>query len=100
VVRATGIEYQRRGICPITTPTQSFDTAGDAAALMLGTVEPPRWCLPPNAGHQAGPGVVADRIVGGTFTTSDEGDDARVFTSLAAAERGAGLYFVTTSSGA
>jgi hypothetical protein len=76
-VRATGIEYQRRGICPITTPTQSFDTAGDAAALMLGTVEPPRWCLPPNAGHQAGPGVVADRIVGGTFTTSDEAASMR-----------------------
>ena len=99
VVRATGIEYQRleRGIAHYYTDTQSFDTAGDAAALMrkygverrvvstaeLLAIEP---ALSP----------FADRIVGGTFTASDESGDARVFTQALArrcAERGAEFLY-------
>jgi D-amino-acid dehydrogenase len=99
VVRATGIEYQRleRGIAHYYTDTQSFDTAGDAAALMrkygverrvvstaeLLAIEP---ALTP----------FADRIVGGTFTASDESGDARVFTQALArrcAERGAEFLY-------
>ena len=83
VVRATGIEYQRleRGIAHFYTDQKSFDTAGDAAALMrkygvarrlvnrdeLLKIEP--------AFRQ-----FSDRIVGGTYTASDESGDARVFT--------------------
>ena len=99
VVRATGIEYQRleRGIAHYYTDAQSFDTAGDAAALMrkygverrvvstaeLLAIEP---ALTPFAPH----------IVGGTYTASDESGDARVFTQALArrcAERGAELLY-------
>jgi D-amino-acid dehydrogenase len=94
VVRATGIDYHRleRGIAHYYTDAKSFDTAGDAAALMrqygverrvvstaeLLAIEP---ALTPFAPH----------IVGGTFTASDESGDARVFTQALArrcAERG------------
>lgn len=87
VVRATGIEYQRleRGIAHYYTDQKSFDTAGDAAALMrrygvsrrvvgrdeLLRIEP---ALRP----------FAHRIVGGTYTASDESGDARVFTQALA----------------
>jgi D-amino-acid dehydrogenase len=83
VVRATGIDYNRleRGIAHYYTEQKSFDAAGDAAALMrkygvarrvvttaeLLEVEP--------AFSQ-----FAHRIVGGTYTASDESGDARVFT--------------------
>ena len=86
-VRATGIEYNRleRGIAHYYTEQKSFDTAGDAAALMrkygverrvvstaeLLTIEP--------AFKQ-----FAHRIVGGTYTASDESGDARVFTQALA----------------
>ena len=83
VVRATGIEYQRleRGIAHYYTDQKSFDAAGEAARLMqefgvarqvvsrdeLLRIEPAFRAF----GH---------RIVGGTYTPSDESGDARVFT--------------------
>ncbi len=83
VVRATGIEYHRleRGIAHSYTDQKSFDAAGDAAALMrkygvsrrvvsrdgLLAIEPALRSF-------------AHRIVGGTYTASDESGDARVFT--------------------
>ena len=89
VVRATGIEYGRleRGIAHFFTTQQAFDTAGSAAALMrkygvdrkviskteLLAIEPAF-------------NAFAHRIVGGTYTASDESGDARVFTQ-ALAER-------------
>ena len=99
VVRATGIRYNRleRGIAHFYTDQQSFDTAGDAARLMakygvnrrvvslaeLLVIEP---------AFQA----FAHRIVGGTFTASDESGDAKVFTQALAArcaERGAQFLY-------
>ncbi len=99
VVSATGIEYHRleRGIAHYYTDQKAFDTAGEAAALMrkygvsrrvvstaeLLNIEP---AFKP-FGH---------RIVGGTFTASDESGDARVFTQALArrcAERGAQFLY-------
>ena len=95
VVSATGISYSRleRGIAHYYTTQKSFDTAGSAAQLMgkygvnrrvvstaeLLTIEP--------AFAQ-----FAHRVVGGTYTASDESGDARVFTQALAercAQRGA-----------
>jgi D-amino-acid dehydrogenase len=83
VVRATGIQYQRltRGIAHYYTDSRAFDAAGEAAALMrrhgvarqvvsrdeLLAIEPAFRAF-------------AHRIVGGTYTPSDESGDARVFT--------------------
>ena len=83
VVRATGIEYQRleRGIAHYFTDQASFDGAGEAARLMqkygverkvvsreeLLAIEPAFKSF-------------AHRIVGGTYTASDESGDARLFT--------------------
>ena len=88
VFRSAGIDYNRleRGIAHFYSDQQSFDTAGDAAALMrkygvdrqviskdeLLAIEP--------AFH-----AYAHRIVGGTYTASDESGDARVFTQALAA---------------
>ena len=88
VVRATGIDYNRleRGIAHFFCDQLSFDTAGDAAALMrkygvdrkvintdeLLAIEPAFTAF-------------AHRIVGGTYTASDESGDARVFTQALAA---------------
>ena len=99
VVRTTGIEYNRmeRGIAHFFTDQQSFDTAGDAAALMrkygvdrkviskaeLLAIEPAF-------------NAFAHRIVGGTYTASDESGDARVFTQALAARclaRGAQFFY-------
>jgi D-amino-acid dehydrogenase len=99
VVAQTGIEYQRleRGIAHYYSDQKSFDGAADAAAVMqkfgvkrrvidraeLLRVEP---ALRP----------FADRIVGGTYTPSDESGDARVFTQRLAAlcgKAGAQLLF-------
>ena len=87
VVRATGIEYSRleRGIAHYYTDQKSFDTAGEAAGLMrkygvdrrvvssaeLFEIEPAFKSF-------------AHRIVGGTYTASDESGDARVFTQTLA----------------
>jgi D-amino-acid dehydrogenase len=83
VVRTTGIDYQRleRGIAHYYTDEASFADAGAAAELMqkygvsrkvvsreeLLAIEPAFKSF----GH---------RIVGGTYTASDESGDARVFT--------------------
>ena len=94
VVRSTGIDYNRleRGIAHYYTEQKSFDTAGDAAALMrkygvarrvVSTAELLK--IEPAFSE------FADRIVGGTYTASDESGDARVFTQSLArrcAERG------------
>ena len=99
VVQATSIDYHRleRGIAHYYTEQQSFDTAGDAAALMrkygvarrvvstaeLLKIEPALDAF-------------ADRIVGGTYTASDESGDARVFTQALArrcTERGAQFLY-------
>jgi D-amino-acid dehydrogenase len=88
VVSATGIDYNRLecGIAHFYSDQQSFDTAGDAAALMrkygvdrkviskaeLLAIEPAFKSF-------------AHRIVGGTYTASDESGDARVFTQALAA---------------
>ena len=97
VVAETGIEYSRleRGIAHYYTDQKSFDGAADAAAVMqkfgvkrrvidraeLLRIEPAL-------------NAFADRIVGGTYTPSDESGDARVFTQQLAAlcaQRGAEL---------
>ena len=94
VVQATGIDYHRleRGIAHYYTEQKSFDTAGDAAALMrkygvarrvVSTAE--LLAIEPALGAFAG------HIVGGTYTASDESGDARLFTQALArrcAERG------------
>ena len=99
VVAATGIEYSRleRGIAHYYTDQKSFDTAGAAAALMrkygvdrrvvssaeLFAIEPAFKSF-------------AHRIVGGTYTASDESGDARVFTQALAercASRGARFLY-------
>ena len=102
VVASTGIEYSRleRGIAHYYTDQKSFDTAGDAAALMrkygvdrrvvssaeLFAIEPAFKAF-------------AHRIVGGTYTASDESGDARVFTQALAercASRGARFLYSHT----
>ena len=99
VVRATGIDYQRleRGIAHYFTDEASFADAGDAALLMqkygvqrkvvsreeLIAIEPAFKSF-------------AHRIVGGTFTPSDESGDARLFTEQLAQRceaRGAEFLF-------
>src|SRR6476660_4524379 len=88
VIRATGIEHQRleRGIAHYYTDQASFDGAGEAARLMqrygvqrkvvsrdeLLAIEPAFKSF-------------AHRIVGGTYTASDESGDARLFTEQLAA---------------
>ncbi|MGV8805156.1 MAG: D-amino acid dehydrogenase [Polaromonas sp.] len=99
VVRATGIAFHRleRGIAHYYTDPRAFDTAGDAAELMrqygvarrvvstaeLLKIEPAFASF-------------AHRIVGGTYTASDESGDARVFTQALAqrcSARGAQLLY-------
>ncbi len=83
VVQATGIDYQRleRGIAHYYTDQKSFDAAGDAAALMrkYGVA---RQVVSREELFQIEPAFrsFAHRIVGGTYTPSDESGDARVFT--------------------
>ena len=98
-VQATGIEYNRleRGIAHYFTEQKSFDTAGDAAALMrkygverrvVSTAE----LLAIEPAYKP----FAHRIVGGTYTASDESGDARVFTQALAsrcADRGAQFLY-------
>ncbi|MDB5743000.1 MAG: D-amino-acid dehydrogenase [Polaromonas sp.] len=87
VVRATGIDYHRleRGIAHYYTDPRSFDMAGEAAALMrrhgvarqvVSTAE----LLKIEPAFAA----FAHRIVGGTYTASDESGDARLFTQALA----------------
>jgi D-amino-acid dehydrogenase len=99
VVDSTGISYQRleRGIAHYYTDQKSFDTAGDAAALMrkYGVA---RQVVGRDELLRIEPALkqFADSIVGGTFTPSDESGDARVFTQALAklcAERGATFLY-------
>ena len=99
VVRTTGIAYERleRGIAHFYTDQKALDQAGAAAALMrrygvnrqlvstaeLLAIEPAYAAF----GH---------RIVGGTYTATDESGDARLFTQALArhcAERGAQFLY-------
>ena len=83
VVRATGIEYSRlaHGIAHYYTDQKSFDTAGDAAALMR-KYGVSRQIVTRDELLRIEPAfkTFSDRIVGGTYTASDESGDARVFT--------------------
>jgi len=79
VVRATDIDYHRleRGIAHFYSDQQSFDAAGHAVEVMR------------KFGVQLR--AYGDRITGGTYTSTDESGDARVFTQALArrcAERG------------
>ena len=98
VVAATGIEYNRleRGIAHFYTDSKAFDTAGDAATLMrkygvdrqlIGKQE--LLAIEPALN------AFAHRIVGGTYTASDESGDAKVFTqSLAERCAARGVQFL------
>jgi D-amino-acid dehydrogenase len=99
IVRATGIRFSRleRGIAHFYTDQKAFDTAGDAAALMqkYGVA---RRVVSRDELLQIEPAFkpFGHRIVGGTYTESDESGDARVFTQALArrcAERGAEFLF-------
>ena len=87
VVRATGIEYNRmeHGIAHYYTDQKSFDTAGDAAALMR-KYGVSRRIVTTQELLRIEPAfkTFSDRIVGGTYTASDESGDARVFTQALA----------------
>ena len=112
VVRDTGIEYNRleRGIAHYYSDQKSFDGAADAAAVMqkFGVK---RRVIDRAELLQIEPALnaFAERIVGGTYTPSDESGDARVFTQQLAAlcaRRGAQFLFghdierIETASGA
>ena len=112
VVADTGIEYNRLecGIAHYYSEQQSFDGAAEAAALMqkFGVK---RNILTREELLKVEPALsaYADRIVGGTFTPSDESGDAKVFTQQLAAlcaQRGAQMLFshsverIDTSGGA
>ena len=88
VVAATAIQYNRleRGIAHYYTDQKSFDTAADAAALMR------KYGVNRKVVSQAELLAIepafkqfAQRIVGGTYTASDESGDAKVFTQELAA---------------
>lgn len=99
VVRATGISYHRleRGIAHYYTDQKSFDAAAGAAQLMQKygvqrRVVSREELLKIEPAFQS----FAHRIVGGTYTASDESGDARVFTQELArlsAERGVRFMF-------
>ncbi len=94
MVRTTGIEYHRleRGIAHFYTDQKSFDDAAHAVELMrrFGVQ---RRIVSKGELLQIEPAFRAygDRITGGTYTSTDESGDARVFTQQLAqrcAERG------------
>ena len=93
VVRATGIEYNRlqKGIAHFYTDQAAFDDAGKAAALMqkFGV---DRKVVSRDELFRIEPAFRNfDKIVGGTYTSTDESGDALVFTQKLArlcAERG------------
>jgi len=98
IVQGTGIEYNRleRGIAHYYTDQQAFDSAAEAAALMrdFGVN---RRVVSSSELFEIEPAYrsFADRIVGGTYTASDESGDARVFTQeLAQRCETAGVRFV------
>ena len=87
VVATTGIEYSRleRGIAHYYTDQKSFDTAGEAAGLMR-KYGVDRRVVSSEELFRIEPAFksFAHRIVGGTYTASDESGDARVFTQALA----------------
>lgn len=98
VLRATGIDYwrQERGIAHYYTEQKSFDNAGEAAALMR-RYGVSRQVVSRDELLRIEPAFssFASRIVGGTFTASDESGDAFVFTQALAARCAArGAEFV------
>ncbi|GKT13325.1 D-amino acid dehydrogenase [Acidovorax sp. SUPP2522] len=94
VVRATGIEYHRleRGIAHFYTDQKSFDAAGHAVEVMRRHGVQ-RRLVSRDELLQIEPAFRAygDHITGGTYTSTDESGDARLFTQELArrcAERG------------
>lgn len=82
VVAATGIEYNRleRGIAHFYTDQKAFDDAGVAAGLMQ-RYGVDRQVVSREALFAIEPAFRNfDRIVGGTYTSTDESGDARLFT--------------------
>ena len=83
IVASTGIQYHRltKGIAHYYTSQQSFDDAGSAAEVMRrhGVA---RRVISRDELLRIEPALrgFADRIVGGTYTESDESGDCRVFT--------------------
>ncbi|MDA8523187.1 D-amino acid dehydrogenase [Acidovorax sp. NCPPB 4044] len=99
MVRATGIEYHRleRGIAHFYTDQKSFEAAGHAVELMR-QYGVQRRLVSRDELLQIEPAFRAygDRITGGTYTSTDESGDARVFTQALArrcAERGVQFLF-------
>ncbi|MBA4267163.1 MAG: amino acid dehydrogenase [Comamonadaceae bacterium] len=99
IVAETGMQYNRleRGIAHYYTDQKSFDGAAGAAAVMqkFGVK---RKVITRDELLKIEPALnaFAHRIVGGTYTPSDESGDARVFTQQLAAlcaERGAQLLY-------
>ena len=95
VVRATGIEYHRleRGIAHFYTDQKSFEDAGRAVEVMR-RYGVQRRLVSREELFQIEPAFRAygSHITGGTYTSTDESGDARVFTQQLArrcAERGA-----------
>jgi D-amino-acid dehydrogenase len=87
VVQATGIEYHRvqRGIAHYYTDAHAFDGAANAAAMMRSHgVERRVIDRAELLALEPALSAFADRIVGGTYTASDESGDARVFTQALA----------------
>lgn len=88
VVRETGIEYQRleRGIAHFYVDQKSYEGAAGAAELMA-RFGVKRRVVSREELLRIEPALAAygDRIVGGTFTETDESGDARVFTQQLAA---------------
>jgi D-amino-acid dehydrogenase len=83
IVVSTGIEYNRleKGIAHFYLDEKSFAAAAQAAALM-GKYGVNRRVVSKEELLKIEPafGLFADKIVGGTYTASDESGDARVFT--------------------
>jgi D-amino-acid dehydrogenase len=83
LVKTTGIEYNRleRGIAHFYTDQKSFDAAGHAVELMRKHGVQ-RRLVSRDELLQIEPAFKAygDKITGGTYTSTDESGDARVFT--------------------
>lgn len=83
IVEATGIAFNRleKGIAHYFTDQHALDAAGDAALLMQ-KYGVNRQVLGRDAILKIEPALAsfASKIVGGTYTASDESGDARVFT--------------------
>ncbi len=99
VVAETGIDYHRleRGIAHYYTDAKAFDGAAQAAGMMQA-FGVQRRVIGTQELLQIEPALsaFASRIVGGTYTPSDESGDARVFTQQLAAlcaQRGAELLY-------